>query len=96
MITTVPAVEIADNGNPRGRRRPNREGHAMDTAKIAHVRTELVIDAVLVALIEQVQVLFADRRQEAVRVEELTVLAIRIRGPVLVPKDVWRRGTWAR
>ena len=79
MIPAVPLVEIAHDRDSRGRRRPHRKRHAGHAAERAHVRAELFVDAVLVALVEQVEILVAQRWQKAVRIEELANLAVGVR-----------------
>ena len=52
------------------------------------VGAELFVDPVLVALVEEVQVLVAERGQEAVRIEELPDLPAGIGGPQLIFEDL--------
>jgi hypothetical protein len=81
MVAAVPAVEVADDRDAGRRGRPDREGDAEDPAEVARVRAQLLVDPVLVALVEEVEVLVAERRQEAVRVAELPDAAVRRGGP---------------
>ncbi len=71
MVAAVPAVEVADDRDAGRGGRPDRERHARHAAQVAQVGAELVVDPVLVALVEEVEVLVAQRRQEAVGVAEL-------------------------
>ena len=64
----VPAVEIADDADPPGVGRPDGEGAAAHAADLLEVRAELVVEAVVIALGEEVQVEFAQDRPEGIRV----------------------------
>jgi hypothetical protein len=75
METTVPLVEIPhqrDTGRARG---PDGEGGAAHTVDLAEMRAELLVGAMFIALIEQVQVLVAERGQEGIGIVELPDLA---------------------
>jgi hypothetical protein len=52
------------------------------------MRSELFENTVLVALIEQVQILRAQCRQKAVRIEKLPGLTVRESGAQLIPKNL--------
>ena len=69
---SVPAVEIADDTDALRVRRPNSEARARNPIDRPKVRAELVVNAPLVPLPEQIQIRFAERRQERIRVAGLT------------------------
>ena len=87
MVASIPVIEVADERDAHGRRRPDRERHALHPAEVAHVRSEFLVHPVLVALVEEVKVLLAQGRQETVRVEKLPDLAVGPRGAQLITKD---------
>ena len=68
MAAAVPAVEVADHADPLGVRRPHGEAGAAHAVRRADVRAELVIDAPLIALAEEIQVRLAQCRQEGIRI----------------------------
>ena len=71
MPASVPLVEIADGGDAAGVRGPDGEGRAGDAVDDLEVRAELVVEVVVVALAEEVEVEFAQRRQEGIRIAAL-------------------------
>src|SRR5262249_46845714 len=68
MSPTVPAVPVADDAHALRVRRPYCEDHAAYAVHVRRVRAELVVDPVVRALAEQMQVVVGERRREAVRV----------------------------
>ena len=88
MKAAVPAVEIADDRDPAGRGCPHRERHALDPVHRAQLGAELVVDPVLVAFVEQVEILLAERRQEGIGVGELADLAAVEPGAEDIAEDV--------
>ena len=80
-------VEIAHHGNPRRGRRPDREGDAGHAPHLPRLGPQLVEDAVLVALVEQVQVLLAQRGQKTVGIGELPDFPTRIGRSQLVAEN---------
>ena len=56
MAASVPAIEIADHTDPLSVWREYHERHAFDLVDIARVRSELIIDAKMIAFAEKVQV----------------------------------------
>ena len=88
VVTAVPLVEVADDGNARGRRRPDREGHAGHAIHGPQLRPELLVDAMLVAFVEEIEVLRAQRRQKRVRIVEFADCAVGLRGPEPVLEDL--------
>ena len=79
-------IEIADHRNPRRSRRPHREGHARHAPHVAHVRPEFFVHAMIVTLVEQVDVLLAQGWEKAIGIEKLVDLAARKRRAQLVAK----------
>ena len=71
-LVAVPVVELADQADALGVRRPHRERHPVDHAvgrgEAARMRAEDLPQSFVAALGEQVQVDLAERGQEAVRV----------------------------
>src|SRR5690606_41296260 len=76
MEASVPVVEVADHGDAGGAGGPDGEGDAAHAVDLAQVRAEFFVDAVFVAFVEEVEVLFAEGGQEAVGVVELVDLAV--------------------
>ena len=72
----VPAIEVADDAHAARVRRPHREAHARDPLVRPRVCTEHVIETLVRALRDQVQVDLAERRREPIRVVELPGVAI--------------------
>ena len=68
VIAAVPTVEITDDGNAAGRRRPNRKRNPANTVDFAYVRTELFVNAVVIALVNQIQIAFRNRRPKRIAV----------------------------
>ena len=52
----VPLIEVADHADGVGVRRPDGEGDARRAVDAGHVRAELLVDARVGTLVEQVQV----------------------------------------
>ena len=57
----VPRVEVADDAHRHGRRRPHRERGAGHALVRDHVRAEVLVELLVAALADQVQVQLADR-----------------------------------
>ena len=68
MSPTIPAVEVADHGNALCVWRPHRERNALDSAEIPDMRSHYIVNALVFALIKQVNVHLAECGQEAVRI----------------------------
>ena len=64
----VPMVEIADDADALGVRRPDGEAGAVNAVNHAELRAELVVNFPLVALAEEKQIRFAERGQKRIRV----------------------------
>ena len=67
----VPAVEVADDADALRVRRPDREVHAVGVADAHRVRAELVVDAGVVALAEQIEIEVGDDAAVPIRVVDL-------------------------
>ena len=69
MQAPVPGVEVADDARPtRAAGAQTANAVPGDAVELAHVRAEALVQLLVAALAEQVQVELADRRQERVRV----------------------------
>ncbi len=64
MTAAVPIIEIADDADALGVRRPDGETGSGEAIDDAQLRAEFVIDAALIALAEEIQIRFAERRQK--------------------------------
>ena len=71
MRAAVPAVEVADQGDSLGIGRPHGEAHAGNAGERHRHRTQHAPGLEQPALVEEVQVEVADRRREAVGIDEL-------------------------
>ena len=71
----VPAVEVADDADALGVRRPHREVHADRRPDADAMRAELLERAVMRALAEQVQVEVAEHAAVAIRIVDLDDVA---------------------
>ena len=71
LITPVPVVEVADNRHAARRRRPHCKRHAMHAIDRAHVRAKFLVDEVVRALVEQMQIEIAERGKKRIGVEKL-------------------------
>jgi hypothetical protein len=89
MGMPVPEVMVADHRDAAGGRRPDREGDAGHAVERPDMRTELVVGAMVVALAQQEEVVFRDRRQEAVRVVDQAADAVRIAHAEAVTEKVF-------
>src|SRR5919197_2057992 len=63
MAVLVPAIKVADHRYRVGIGGPHREISAVLPASLGQVRAQLVMEAVVVALIEQVEVVVAQQRE---------------------------------
>ena len=81
----VPRVEVADDADRPGRRRPHRERGAGDRRACGwaglhfpEVRAELVVQLLVPALADQVLVELADRRHERVRIVDRELAGVAV------------------
>ena len=75
----VPEVMVADDRDAAGGGSPDGERDAQHAIEGADMGAQLIVGAVIVALTEQEEVVFRDRRQEAIRVVDEAAHAIGIR-----------------
>ena len=68
MKAAVPMVEIADDADALRIRRPDGEAGAGHAVNHAQLRAELLVNFPFVALAEQKQIRFAERRQKGKRI----------------------------
>ena len=94
----VPVVEVADDVDGLGARRPHGEGHAPDVAEragvVPHVRAEDGPELLVAALVDEVPVDLAEGRCETVRVVLLVLDAVAVldEQAVVVRRREVRRG----
>src|SRR5436190_3943546 len=82
--TAIPIVEVADDADALGVGGPDGEagaGHAINSAQLG---AQLIIDAELLALAEQIQIRFADGGQEGIGIARAMHLAGAIRDYQLI------------
>src|SRR5437763_14299292 len=72
---SVPGVEIADQADPAGVRRPDRERDALDAVMHDGMRAELLIAGEMVAFDQQMDIEFAEHRRKPVDIVELVHMA---------------------
>ena len=87
VVAAVPVVEIAHDRHAGGAGRPDGERHAGHPVDHTQVGAEFFVDAVLVALVEKVEVLVAERGEERIRVKKLADLAAAQRDAELVAEN---------
>src|SRR5438270_2781714 len=98
MRLIIPPVEIADDVYFARRRSPHAEGGSGLAAHVHHVRSQLFVNAVMAALVKQVEVLI---RQEAEIVTSWScgrhhrVHARKMRGGLIVYRIVYRTFAWS-
>ncbi len=88
MPAPVPAVEIADEADAPRVRRPDREMHALHAVHRHHVRAEFFPQPQVIALVEQMQVQFAEHGPERIRVARHALPAAEIRDPQFIPEQL--------
>src|SRR5581483_3070255 len=66
VAAAVPAVEIADDGDASGVRRPDREAYALDVAVLHLLRAEHASDLAMIAFGEQIQIHVAEQHAEGI------------------------------
>jgi hypothetical protein len=71
MAPRVPGIEIADHRDALGVGRPDREAHARHAVDGRHVGAQRIGQMEMAALVEQVQVEFAQHRSESVGIFRL-------------------------
>jgi hypothetical protein len=83
---SVPGIEVADQADPLGFRRPDCEGHPANPAHGRGMGAELLEAAQVVAFPQQVDVQISEDRWEAVGILDLS-LAARLRDPKPVVEE---------
>src|SRR4029077_601919 len=76
----IPGIEIADDGDARGVRRPDGESHAVDTVDGDRLRTEAARQLEVATLAEQMKIEIPEQQSEGIRIFRL-VNRIRPRDP---------------
>ena len=74
----VPGVEVAHDGDRARVRRPDGERGADRAVELADVRAEPLVEVLVAALHDEVEVELAERRQERVRVADGEDVAVRV------------------
>ena len=70
MAAAVPIVEAADDADPPGVGRPNREGNARHTVDLAGMGAQVIVDAQILALAQQMQVELAEQARKTIGIIE--------------------------
>ena len=65
MALAIPAVEVADHRDARRVRRPDREVGPLDAFHGSRMRSELLVQAQVASLVEEVEILVAEQRHLA-------------------------------
>src|SRR4029077_6386360 len=76
--TAVPGVEVADQRNGAGGRRPDRERGAGDAIELDRVRAQARVELLVATFADQVQVELAERGQVRVGVTQRERVAVGI------------------
>src|SRR6185436_10142631 len=76
MITAIPTIEITNHTHPPRIWRPDREGRAARTVNNAQLSAELLVNAPLIPLSEQIQIGLTQRRQKRIRITGATRPAV--------------------
>ncbi len=71
MPPRVPEIEVADHADALRIRREHDEGHAVDAVERARMRAELVIEPLVGAFTEQIEIEVGEHRREPIGVLEL-------------------------
>ena len=71
MAAAVPIVEAADDADPPRVGRPDREGDARDTLDLAGMGAQMIIDAEILALPQQMEVELAEQAGETIGIIDL-------------------------
>ena len=69
-------IEIAHHADPFGLRRPDGEAGPGDAVQGAQLRAQLLVNAVFIALTEEIQIGFTESRKEGIRIAPLRDRAI--------------------
>src|SRR5262249_29475593 len=75
MEAAIPVVEVANDADPLGIWGPDGKACAGDAVGGAEVRTQLIVDAAFVAFAEEIEIGFAEGRQEGIGIARAMDLA---------------------
>jgi hypothetical protein len=87
MNAAIPVIKVTNDANPLSIRRPDGETYSLDTIKRAEVRAKLVINTEFVSLREQINVGFAEGREERERIAKLAGSTFGISDPQIIGID---------
>src|SRR5690625_6918674 len=76
MSVLIPMTKIAHDADTLGAGRPGGKTHAGDTIDVVVVGAEYVVDTIVLAFAKKVQVVIANQRREAVRIDKPMPFAI--------------------
>src|SRR6201996_8160587 len=85
----VPVIEVADDADPPGVRRQHYEADAVHAVERHWMRAELVVEPLMRAFAEQIKVVVAQDRQEAVGILELHDIVAELR-PQMIARGAVR------
>src|SRR3954469_8552560 len=88
MPARIPEVEVADDADPPRIGSEYNESHPIDPVERHRVRTELVVEPLMGAFAEQIEIEIAQHRREAVGVLELDEVVAEGGGPLVSPGAV--------
>ena len=89
VYPAIPAVEVADDADPLGIRCPDGKGTSLDAIDVRQVGAELFVDAVMIALREEMNVEFTQDRPEGIRIGPECLLPAEIRDSQAVSRHVF-------
>src|SRR5690625_6075259 len=76
MSLLIPIINIAHDADTLGAGRPGGKTHAGHTIDVVVVGAEYVVDTIVLAFAKKVQVVIANQRREAVRIDKPMPFAI--------------------
>ena len=88
MHSAVPAVEIADNRNPQGIRRPYRKPAALHSVILRQVGAQFFIQGIMDSRLQFIRIRRADLRQKTIGILHNDLSAVLIRYLILVRADL--------
>ncbi|MET3262896.1 hypothetical protein ABIF38_004402 [Bradyrhizobium japonicum] len=92
MAPSVPEIEVADHADPARIRRQHHEADTVDTVERHRMRAERVVDALMRALAEQIEIEIAQDRRKPVGILQLDDVVAEA-GAELVARRAVRQGT---
>src|SRR5450432_1792410 len=90
MTPRIPEIEIADDADPPRIWREHHESDAFDAVQGHRMRAQLVIQPLIGAFAEKVQVEVAQHRREAIGIVELDDILAILRSQLIAPRAVWQ------